>query len=112
MRTRKRVVHVKHARTNRSALQKTIPTVSAQCGGKSPARFTGIAGTHSISPTGHCYVGKTAQTRGELSPSSFRGGAGGREFPSTLFLRARPVRCDVRGHRCGAREHLSGNIYL
>src|SRR5260221_11869811 len=86
--TRKRVVHVEHARTNRCPVQEILQGVSPTPGRESHPGRIDIADPNSGSPPRDCRFRKTAQTRDTLSPCTFRGSAGWREFPPTLFLRA------------------------
>src|SRR5438874_2025411 len=85
LQTRKRV---EHARTNKCPVQEILQVVSPTPGRESHSGCIDFAGTDSGSPPRHCRVGETAQTRGELSPSTLRGSAGGRECPPTVCLRA------------------------
>ena len=71
--TRKRVVHAEYSRTNRCPLQEILHVVSPTPGAESHPRFINIADPDSDSPPCHCRVGKTAQTRDELSPSTLHG---------------------------------------
>src|SRR5260370_24876314 len=84
---RKRVVHVEYARTNRCPVQEILQGVSPTPGRESHPGCIYIAGPNSGSSPRHCRVRKTAQTRGELSPSTLRGNAGWRELPQTVCLR-------------------------
>lgn len=107
LQTRKRVVHVEHARRHGCSVQEILLGVSPTPGRKSHPGCVDIAGSNGVSPPRHCRARKTAQTRSELSPPTFRGITGWREFPPIVCVRTRSLRCDARGNRCGTREYFS-----
>ena len=73
--------HVEHATIEQMSNSREFPEcLSYAWWGYSPGNID-IAGPDSGSPPRHCRVRKTAQTRGELSPSPLQGSAGWRECP-------------------------------
>src|SRR5579864_5560866 len=81
---RKRAVHAEYATTNRCPVQEILHGVSPTPRAESHPRCFDSAGPDRSRPACHRGYRKTAQTRDKLSPCTFRGSAGWREFPPTV----------------------------